>query len=145
MKNILEIKGDYSSYLDTQAFFLAFIDILKYSLSLKMLVKIFNRVFAPFRHLSQQLFQLLKFKDFNDAVTAYLKEEVESTLTVTDNRTGWTYSIPIIRNTIPALSLKQIVVSKKGGSIESQYEHGLRVLDPGYRNTAIKLSNITYM
>lgn len=110
-----------------------------------MIVKILNRVFAPFRHLSQQLFQLLKFKDFNAIVTAYLNEEVESTLTVKDNRTGWIYSIPIIRNAIPALSLKQIVVDKKGGSLASQYEHGLRVLDPGYRNTAVKLSNITYM
>jgi citrate synthase len=71
--------------------------------------------------------------------------EPEGTLTVTDNRTGSKYTIPIIHNAVPAVGFRQICVNRNGKTLEQQYEDGLRVVDPGYRNTAVKLSGITYM
>src|SRR5918993_5257063 len=59
------------------------------------------------------------------------------TLTITDNRTGKQYEIPIKDGAIKAVDLKQI---KAGGD-----DTGLMTYDPAYMNTAACRSAITYI
>jgi citrate synthase len=61
----------------------------------------------------------------------------ENTLTVTDNRTGKTYEIPIENDTIPALALRKIKVNPE--------DFGMMTYDPAYMNTAACKSKITYI
>src|SRR5687768_3114889 len=61
----------------------------------------------------------------------------QNTLTVTDNRTGKTYEIPIENETIPAGSLRKIKVNAD--------DFGLMTYDPGYSATAACKSTITYI
>jgi citrate synthase len=60
------------------------------------------------------------------------------TLTITDNRTGKTYNVPIIDGAIRAVDLKQI----KDGSDDDQ---GLCTYDPAFMNTAACRRRITYI
>ncbi len=60
-----------------------------------------------------------------------------NTLTVTDNRTGKTYEIPIENGAVPAIDFRQIK--------ESADDFGLMCYDPSYSNTAACKSNITYI
>ena len=57
------------------------------------------------------------------------------TLTVTDNRTGQTYEIPISDGTVKAMDLRQIKLSED--------DFGLMAYDPGFTNTATCRSAIT--
>jgi len=57
------------------------------------------------------------------------------TLTVTDNRTGRTYEVPINDDTVRAMDFRQIKVSDD--------DFGLMVYDPGFTNTASCRSVIT--
>jgi citrate synthase len=59
------------------------------------------------------------------------------TLTVTDNRTGKSYQIPIRDGAINALDLRQIKISEE--------DFGLTSYDPGFMNTASCQSRITYI
>src|SRR5689334_21507345 len=59
------------------------------------------------------------------------------TLTVTDNRTGQTYEIPIEDGTIRAPALREIKVSED--------DFGLMTYDPAFMNTASCRSAITYL
>src|SRR5271165_6185888 len=59
------------------------------------------------------------------------------TLTVTDNRTGAAYELPIEDGTVRALDLRQI---KTGDE-----DFGLMAYDPAYTNTASCRSAITYI
>lgn len=59
------------------------------------------------------------------------------TLTITDNRTGQTYEIPITHGTIKALDLRQIKAAPD--------DFGLLSYDPGLANTASTKSTITYI
>ena len=59
------------------------------------------------------------------------------TLSITDNRTGQTYELPISDGTIKALDLRQI---KTGDD-----DFGLMTYDPGFTNTASTKSQITYI
>jgi citrate synthase len=61
----------------------------------------------------------------------------KDTLTVTDNRTGKTYEVPVTDGTIRAIDLRQIKVSDD--------DFGLMAYDPGYTNTASCRSKITYI
>ncbi|HEU0141011.1 MAG TPA: citrate synthase [Bryobacteraceae bacterium] len=61
----------------------------------------------------------------------------KDTLTITDNRTGKTYEIPIEHDTIRAMDLRQIKVSDG--------DFGLMTYDPAYLNTAACKSTITYI
>jgi citrate synthase len=61
----------------------------------------------------------------------------EGTLTVTDNRTGASYELPIEDGTVRAMDLRQI---KAGDG-----DFGLMVYDPAYMNTASCRSAITYI
>src|SRR5450755_3829379 len=59
------------------------------------------------------------------------------TLTVTDNRTGKSYELPIKDDTIRAIDLRQIKV--KGD------DFGMMSYDPAFNNTALCQSKITYI
>jgi citrate synthase len=59
------------------------------------------------------------------------------TLTVTDNRTGETYELPIADGTVRAMDIRQI---KTG-----EADFGLMAYDPAYTNTASCRSAITYI
>src|ERR687886_1243469 len=58
-------------------------------------------------------------------------------LTITDNRTGRTYEVPIEDGTIRALALRDIKVDDE--------DFGLMTYDPAYMNTASCRSAITYI
>jgi citrate synthase len=59
------------------------------------------------------------------------------TLTITDNRTGKTYELPIADGTIRATDLRQIKTA--------QDDQGLATYDPAFMNTAACRSRITYI
>src|SRR5271157_4917170 len=61
----------------------------------------------------------------------------KETLTITDNRTGKHYEIPIENETIRASDLRQIKVSAE--------DFGLMSYDPAFTNTASCKSRITYI
>ncbi|MCW5979128.1 MAG: citrate synthase [Bryobacteraceae bacterium] len=61
----------------------------------------------------------------------------KDTLTITDNRTGKTYELPIEHDTIRAADLRQIKVNSD--------DFGMMTYDPGYMNTAACKSAITYI
>jgi citrate synthase len=61
----------------------------------------------------------------------------KETLTVTDNRTGATYELPVKDGTVRALDLRQIKTSDE--------DFGLMSYDPAYMNTASCRSAITYI
>ena len=68
-----------------------------------------------------------------------------NTLSVLDNRTGSTYSIPISHNAVNALSFKEIKSSENEDYYADQNEAGLRVFDQGFSNTAVSESKICYI
>src|SRR3954452_5027171 len=59
------------------------------------------------------------------------------TLTITDNRTGQTYEVPIEDGTVRAMALRDIKVDED--------DFGLMTYDPAYTNTASCRSAITYI
>src|SRR5918997_1175680 len=61
----------------------------------------------------------------------------QDSLTITDNRTGKTYEIPIENDTIRAAHLRQIKVEAD--------EFGMMSYDPAFMNTAACKSTITYI
>jgi citrate synthase len=61
----------------------------------------------------------------------------EDTLSVTDNRTGRSYEIPITDGTVRALDFRAIRVSED--------DFGLMTYDPAFMNTAACRSSITYL
>ena len=79
----------------------------------------------------------------DSAPTATTTRKAESasasreTLTVTDNRTGRSYEVPITHGTIRASDLRQIKVDPK--------EFGMMSYDPAFNNTASCISRITYI
>ncbi|HET7516447.1 MAG TPA: citrate (Si)-synthase, partial [Actinomycetes bacterium] len=60
-----------------------------------------------------------------------------NTLSVTDNRTGRTYEIPIRDGAIPAMALRDIKADDK--------DFGLLSYDPAFMNTASCRSAITFI
>lgn len=61
----------------------------------------------------------------------------KDTLTITDNRTGATYEVPVTDGTIRAMDLRQIKVQDD--------DFGLMAYDPAFMNTASCRSAITYI
>jgi citrate synthase len=59
------------------------------------------------------------------------------TLSITDNRTGKTYEVPVSDGAITAMDLRQIKTSDD--------DFGLMAYDPGYKNTASCKSRITFI
>ncbi|KAF8339559.1 peroxysomal citrate synthase [Cantharellus anzutake] len=77
---------------------------------------------------------------------APLHKQPSDSLTVIDERTGKTYSIPIKNNAIPATAFKQVKAPRKAGEREeNETERGLKVHDKGFLNTAVITSKITYI
>ncbi|KAL8788547.1 MAG: hypothetical protein Q9213_001620 [Squamulea squamosa] len=68
-------------------------------------------------------------------------------LHITDGRTGLDYDIPITSNSVRALDFLKIKNSKpsKGTLEAADITQGLRLLDPGFQNTAVKESKITFV
>ena len=64
-----------------------------------------------------------------------MADETKDTLTVTDNRTGERYELPITDGTIRAMDLRGIKVDED--------DFGLMAYDPAYKNTAATRSAIT--
>jgi citrate synthase len=62
---------------------------------------------------------------------------MKDTLTITDNRTGKSYEIPINNETINAIDLRKIKASDE--------DFGLMTYDPAFTNTASCKSNITFI
>jgi citrate synthase len=71
------------------------------------------------------------------AMTAGAERGVKTTLSVTDNRTGKTYEIPVENGTIRAMDLRRIKASPD--------DFGLMSYDPAYMNTASCQSRITFI
>jgi citrate synthase len=61
----------------------------------------------------------------------------KDTLTITDNRTGKSYEVPVENGTIRALDLRQIKADEN--------DFGLMTYDPAYTNTAACKSRITFI
>lgn len=61
----------------------------------------------------------------------------KDTLTITDNRTGRSYELPITHDTIRAMDLRQIRVNDD--------DFGMMSYDPAFKNTASTKSNITFI
>ena len=61
----------------------------------------------------------------------------KDTLTITDNRTGKTYEVPVTDGTIRAMDLRQIKVAED--------DFGMMTHDPGFLNTSSCRSSITYI
>jgi citrate synthase len=61
----------------------------------------------------------------------------DDSLTVTDNRTGRTYEIPITNGTVRAMDFRQMKVDEE--------DFGLMTYDPAYTNTASCRSEITFI
>ena len=59
------------------------------------------------------------------------------TLTITDNRTGKTYDVPITDDTIKAIDLRKIKVHDD--------DFGMMTYDPAFMNTASCRSSITFI
>ncbi|ROV91937.1 hypothetical protein VSDG_07645 [Cytospora chrysosperma] len=73
------------------------------------------------------------------------KNAPRPSLTVVDNRTGKSYEVQIKNNSVLATDFKNIKALPNGDRPEDETEQGLRVYDPGYMNTAVLRSNITYI
>ena len=66
-------------------------------------------------------------------------------LHVTDRRTGLEYDIPIKRNAVQATDFKNIKAMDEKSVASDCVEGGLRIMDPGFNNTAVKESTITFV
>ena len=66
-----------------------------------------------------------------------MSDATKDTLTITDNRTGRTYEIPIENDAIRAMDLRQIKVEDD--------DFGMLAYDPGFKNTASCRSEITFI
>ncbi len=64
-------------------------------------------------------------------------DERRDSITVTDNRTGRSYEMPITDGTVRGLDFRQVKVSDD--------DFGLMLYDPGYANVAACRSSITYL
>ncbi|OJD32186.1 citrate synthase [Diplodia corticola] len=68
-----------------------------------------------------------------------------NSLTVVDNRTGQTYTVPIWHNSVNAAEFKQIKTPEDPDNLADQNNQGLRIFDPGYGNTTVAESTITFI
>lgn len=69
----------------------------------------------------------------------------EGTLRVIDGRTGLSYDIPIVRNAVEATSFRQIKAPLNQSNFVDEVSGGIRVVDEGLQNTAVRRSAITYL
>lgn len=69
----------------------------------------------------------------------------EGVLMVEDSRTGRFYKIPITHNAVRAIDFKAISTSALRSNPVDQVDRGLRIVDPGFQNTAVMESQVTYV
>ena len=84
---------------------------------------------------------------WKSCLLSFFKGRMQSSagiLTVTDNRDGRVYNIPVLNNAVKATDLR-VISTSRGLNPIARWESGLRVLDPGLVNTAVKTSQITYV
>jgi citrate synthase len=62
-----------------------------------------------------------------------------------DSRTGQYHAIPIIKNAINASEFKKVKAPRDPDHPAYQNEQGIRVYDPGFGNTVVSESKVTYM
>jgi citrate synthase len=72
-----------------------------------------------------------------EPVSDEAKRMAKDTLTITDNRTGKTYEVPVTHGTIRAMDLRKIKVDEE--------DFGLMTYDPAFTNTASCISRITFI
>ena len=76
-------------------------------------------------------------KPVAQSATGETKPMSRDSLTITDNRTGKSYELPITDDTIRALDLRQIKVKSD--------DFGMMCYDPAFTNTALCHSKITFI
>ncbi|RYP69143.1 hypothetical protein DL771_006237 [Monosporascus sp. 5C6A] len=81
----------------------------------------------------------------NGAKTKTAAAAPQSILHTIDSRTGQYHAIPIRQNAINASDLKKITAPKDAEHPAYQNEQGIRVYDPGFTNTVVSESKITYI
>ncbi len=64
---------------------------------------------------------------------------------VIDERTGDHYNLPISHNAVTASAFQKIKIPENEEYYADQNEQGLRIFDPGFSNTAVSTSEITYV
>ncbi|KAI0485176.1 citrate synthase [Xylariaceae sp. FL0804] len=69
----------------------------------------------------------------------------DGTLSITDDRTGRRYTVPVRNNAVRALDFLQITSAGLGAGVADHYDGSLRVLDRGFWNTACTETSITYI
>ena len=67
------------------------------------------------------------------------------TLSITDNRTGWYYEVPISHNAVDATAFQAITEHPGALGTTGNQGAGLLVIDEGYRNTAPVQSKISHL
>ena len=70
---------------------------------------------------------------------------LSETLTIRDNRTGQIHDIPICNNAVKATDFKSISIDRHLNNLSSGSNDELRILDPGFKNTAVMESSVTSM
>jgi citrate synthase len=78
---------------------------------------------------------MIKYQKYSGS--HWRKKMTKNSLTITDNRTGKTYEVPVEHDTINAMDLRQIKVNEA--------DFGMLSYDPGFKNTASTKSTITYI
>ena len=76
-------------------------------------------------------------KSAAQSATGETKSMSRESLTITDNRTGKSYELPITNDTIRAMDLRQIKVNSD--------DFGMMAYDPAFTNTALCHSKITFI
>lgn len=99
------------------------------------MLSLFNYILTKLLALQKDLLAVLYSK-------SWMKSS--NRLTVIDHRTGLQYQMPISHNSVQALDF-QMIRARRDSSPSSPTSGGLRVLDPGFRNTAVMKSQITFV
>lgn len=84
------------------------------------------------------------FRKSLHSVQGYFQEPSSGLLTVIDHRTGRDYTIPIDHNAVRAIHFQAICAGNEPTTL-NRVKNGLRVLDPGFQNTAVMESAVTFV
>ena len=79
------------------------------------------------------------------AKSSFGLSKASTSLDVQDSRTGGRYLLPIGRNAIQAVDLKQIVAPSDSSMSSDLHAEGLQVIDEGFRNTAPVRTRISHL
>ena len=80
------------------------------------------------------------------ANSKHARDDGLQALEIRDLRTNNLYTMPIRHNAVSAVDFAAIKAPEKADClIADQGQNGLRVFDPGFQNTAVVESNVTYV